>query len=85
MNKSAHAQTLQDRADRAGKFAREWILSNVNKVPEPGDLPREVDRLACQMTADARLEGIRGADIVRSLGDIDDFLTAEFESKKPAA
>jgi hypothetical protein len=85
MIKSAHAQTLQDQTDRAGKFAREWILSNVNKVPDPGDLPREIDRLACQMTADARLEGIRGGDIVRSIGDIDDFLTAEYQARSPAA
>jgi hypothetical protein len=85
MTKSAHAQTLQDRADKAGTFAREWILSNLNKVPDPGDLPREIDRMACQMTADARLEGIRGGDIVRAIGDIDDFLAAEYQARSPAA
>jgi hypothetical protein len=85
MTKSPHAQTLQDRADRAGTFARLWILSNLNKVSDPGELPREIDRLACQMTADARLEGIRGGDIVRAIGDIDDFLAAEYQTRNPAA
>ncbi len=85
MTKSAHAQTLQDRADKAGEFAREWILSNINNVPDAGNLPHEIDRMACQMTADARERGIRGGDIVRAIGDIDDFLAAEYESKKPAA
>jgi hypothetical protein len=85
MNKSAHAQTLQDRADKAAIFAREWVLANLDKVPDPGDLPREIDQMACRMTADARLEGIRGGDIVRAVGDLDDFLAAEYESKKPAA
>jgi hypothetical protein len=85
MSKSAHVQTLQDRADKAGKFAREWILSNINNVPDVDDLPREIDRMACQMTADAREQGIRGGDIVRAVGDIDNFLAADYESKKPAA
>jgi hypothetical protein len=85
MNKSAHAQTLQDRADKAAIFAREWVLSNLDKVPDPGDLPRAIDEMACRMTADARAEGIRGGDMVRALGDLDEFLAAEYESKKPAA
>jgi hypothetical protein len=54
-------------------------------VPDPGDLPHQIDLMACQMTADARLAGIRGADIVRSIGDIDDFLTAEYQARSPAA
>ncbi len=37
------------------------------------------------MTADARLLGISGGEIALSVGDIDDFLTAEYEKKKPAA
>lgn len=85
MSKSAHAQSLQDRADKAGKFVRDWILSNINNVPDAGELPREIDRMACQMTADAREQGIRGGDIVRAVGDIDDFLAAEYESKRSAA
>lgn len=85
MDKSARAQTLKDKADKAGKFARDWILSNIRGLPDAGELPHEIDRMACQMTADAREQGIRGGDIVRAVGGIDDFLAAEYESKRPAA
>ena len=85
MTKAAHAQSIHDRTRKAGQFAQEWVSSNVINVPGLDDLPREVERLASQMTADAREQGIRGGDIARSVGDIDDFLTAEYEKKKPAS
>ncbi len=85
MTKSAYAQTISDRNEKAGNFAQEWVSSNVINVPGLDDVPRGVERLASQMTADAREQGIRGGDIARSVGDIDDFLTAEYEKKKPAA
>ena len=84
MTKAAHAQSIHDRTRKAGQFAQEWVSSNVINVPGLDDLPREVERLASQMTADAREQGIRGGDIARSVGDIDEFLTAEYEKRKPA-
>ncbi|HWA69417.1 MAG TPA: hypothetical protein VG821_06250 [Rhizomicrobium sp.] len=74
---SAKAQSIES-------FAREWVLSNVTNVPGLADLVREVDRLASRMTADARLAGISGGELARALGDIDEYLTLEYE-KKPAA
>jgi hypothetical protein len=71
--------------ETAGKFVAEWISANVANVPGLEDLPREVERLACQMTADARQAGISGGEINRAVGDIDEFLTRAYENKKPAA
>jgi hypothetical protein len=79
MNKSPHGQ-LSERTDKAGNFIREWISSNVYNVPGMADLPREVERLAAQITSDARLAGISGGDLARAVGDIDDFLTGAYEN-----
>ena len=45
--------------------------------PGLATLPVEVDRLAANLTGDARAEGISGADINRVFGDIDDYLTEQ--------
>jgi hypothetical protein len=82
MNKSPHGQ-LGERTDKAGNFIREWISSNVYNVPGVVDLPREVERLAAQITSDARLAGISGGDLARAVGDIDDFLTDAYENLTP--
>lgn len=82
MNKSPHGQ-LGERTDKAGNFVREWISSNVYNVPGMADLPREVERLAAQITSDARLAGISGRDLARAVGDIDDYLTAACENLIP--
>jgi hypothetical protein len=71
--------------DKAGEFARGWVSANVANVPGLEDLPREIERLACLMTSDARDAGISGGEIDRAVGDIDDFLTRAYENKKPAA
>ncbi len=73
------------KAENIENFAQEWVLSNVTNVPGLSDLAREVDRLAAKMTADARLAGISGGELARTVGDIDDYLTREYENKKPAA
>jgi hypothetical protein len=71
--------------ENAGKFAEGWVSANVTNVPGLEDLPREIERLACLMTADARESGISGGDIDRAVGDLDDYLTRAYENKKPAA
>ncbi len=82
MNKSPHGQ-LSEPTDKCGNFIREWISSNVYNVPGLVDLPREIERLAAQITSDARLAGISGGDIARAVGDIDDYLTGAYENLSP--
>ncbi len=80
MTKSPHGQLLLERTEKAEEFAREWISTNVYNVPDLADLPREIERLASQITSDARLLGISGGDIARAVGDIDEYLTAAYEN-----
>ena len=54
-------------------------------VPGLTNLPSEVDRLAASLTGDARAEGISGGDLNRALGDIDDYLTGQYEQISAAA
>ena len=75
MTNSPHSQRHLNRKHIAEEFVREWVSSHVSNVSEFSDVPRHVDILACQMTADARLEGISGGDIASVVGNIDDFLT----------
>jgi hypothetical protein len=82
MTKSPHGQ-LSERTDKAGNFIRDWISSNVYNVPGMADLPREIERLAAQITSDARLAEISGGDLARAVGDIDDYLTGAYENLTP--
>jgi len=66
-------------ADRIQQFVRAWPSENVHPIPGLEDLPREVRRLAAKMIADARICGIGEDELMKSLGDIDDFLTHEYE------
>ncbi len=68
-------------AEKIENFAQDWILSNVANVPDLPDLAREVDRLASKMTADARQAGISGGELARAVGDIDEYLTREYENR----
>jgi hypothetical protein len=60
-------------------FVNSWVAQNVRSVPGLSNLPSEVDRLASSLTSDARAEGISGGDLNRALGDIDDYLTGQYE------
>jgi hypothetical protein len=66
-------------------FVSNWVASNVRTVKGLSNLPQEVDRLAASLTGDARAEGITGGDLNRALGDIDDYLTAQYEQVCAAA
>jgi hypothetical protein len=66
-------------------FATQWVAANVRSVPGLTNLPPEVDRLASSLTADARRQGISGGDLNRALGDIDDYLTGQYEQISAAA
>jgi hypothetical protein len=66
-------------------FVKSWVEANVHLVPGLSNLPFEVDRLAASLTEDARASGISGGDINRALGDIDDYLTAQYEQVSAVA
>lgn len=59
-------------------FVRDWVAENMRSLPGQAQLPAEMDRLAAALTGAARLAGISGRDMHRALGDIDDYLTAQY-------
>ena len=59
-------------------FLSNWVAQNVRRVSDLALLTNEVDRLAARLTGDARTVGISGGDINRAVGDIDDYLTAQY-------
>jgi len=58
-------------------FAQTWVAHHVRGIPGQNVL-LEVDRLAAHLTGDARAEGISGRDLHGALGNIDDYLTAQY-------
>jgi hypothetical protein len=66
--------------DKIAAFTRLWLADNLaGGAQAETDLARQVDNLAAKMTADARLQGISGGELAKSFGDIDDFLTGEYQ------
>ena len=66
-------------------FVTNWVAQNVRSVKGLSNLPQEVDRLAASLTGDARAQGISGGDLNRAVGDIDDYLTVQYEQVCAAA
>ena len=66
-------------------FVNSWVAQNVRNIPGMANLPFEVDRLAASLTGDARAQGISGSDLNRALGDIDEYLTGQYEQVSAAA
>jgi len=64
-------------------FVKNWIALNVRSVK--GSVTTEVDRLASELTGAARAEGISGGELNRTLGDIDDYLTEQYQQISAAA
>ena len=64
-------------------FVKNWIALNVRSVK--GSVTTEVDRLASELTGAARAEGISGGELNRALGDIDDYLTEQYQQVCAAA
>ncbi len=65
-------------------FLGNWVAQNVRGVSDLAHLTNEVDRLAARLTGDARTVGISGGDINRTVGDIDDYLTAQYHRQARA-
>ena len=61
------------------QFVRDWVASNVHLVPELADVMAEIDRLASNLTGDARALGISGRDLNTTVGDIDDYLAEQYQ------
>ena len=66
-------------------FVTDWVAQNVRRVKDLPSVPTEVNRLAASMTGDAREHGISGSDLNRAVGDIDDYLTEQYEQVCAAA
>jgi hypothetical protein len=64
-------------------FVKDWVGQNVRSVK--GSVPTEVDRLAASLTGAARVEGISGGDLHQAVGDIDDYLTEQYQQACAAA
>lgn len=66
-------------------FAKTWVATHVRAVPGGVNLAYEVDRLAANITGDAREQGISGRDLHSVLGDLDDYLTEQYRLISTAA
>ena len=66
-------------------FVKGWVTRNVRSVPNLANLTFEVDRLAAYLTGEARANGISGGDLNRTLGDIDEYLTEQYQQVSAAA
>lgn len=63
-------------------FVEGWVARHVHGAAGR-NVTAEVDRLAADLTGDARAEGISGRDLHRALGDIDDYLTGQYQRATP--
>lgn len=66
-------------------FVSDWVALNVRKIKGLSSISGEVNRLAAGMTGDARVLGISGGDLHRTVGDIDEYLTEQYELAAAAA
>ena len=66
-------------------FVSAWVAENVRPVKGLSNVPSEVNRLAADMTGDAREQGISGGDLHQAVGDIDDYLTEQYQQVCAAA
>jgi hypothetical protein len=65
-------------------FVNSWVAHNVRSMHNLSNIPSEIDRLAAGLTGAARAEGISGGELNRVLGDIDDYLTEQFQKASAA-
>lgn len=57
------------------RFIQLWVAEHLHFRPGLTNLPLEMDSLAARLTSDARMRGISGGEIHRTVGDIDAYLT----------
>jgi len=61
-------------------FAKSWVSQNVHNVPGLEDMDRHVAGLRPEFIAAAKAQGITESQLDAAVGDIDDFLTHEYEN-----
>ena len=60
-------------------FVQGWVAQNVRSVTGLASVPSEMDRLAADLTGAARARGISGRELHRTVGDLDDYLTEQYQ------
>jgi len=60
-------------------FVQGWVAQNVRSVTGLASVPLEMDRLAADLTGAARARGISGRELHRTVGDLDDYLTEQYQ------
>ena len=60
-------------------FVQGWVAQNVRSVSGLASVPVEMDRLAADLTRAARARGISGRELNGTVGDIDDYLTEQYQ------
>lgn len=64
---------------RIDDFVKDWVGDNVHNVKGLDDLPGHVAQLTAKLIADASVKDITPARLLEAIGDLDDFLTNEYE------
>ena len=60
-------------------FVQGWVAQNVRSISCLASVPVEMDRLAADLTRAARARGISGRELNGTVGDIDDYLTEQYQ------
>ena len=60
-------------------FVQGWVAQNVRSIAGLASVPSEMDRLAADLTGAARARGISGRELHRTVGDLDDYLTEQYQ------
>lgn len=76
------SEKSRHQAEKTSTFVQDWVSSNVTSMSDVPDIAREADRLASQITSDARSFDISGTDIAKAVGNIDDYLTSELQKRQ---
>lgn len=67
------------------RFVEQWVAEHLRFRPDLTNLPLEMDCLAAHLTSDARIHGISGGEIYRTLGDIDAYLMKCYQQAAASA
>jgi len=60
-------------------FVQAWISENMRRMPRGPSATPEIDRLAAEITRAARMQGISGRELNCAVGDIDEYLSEQYQ------
>jgi len=66
-------------SERSDKFVTDWVFDNVHNN-SLASFQDEIERLVAKLKKDAAGAGIGGAELDETFGDVEDFVTAEYEN-----